>query len=214
MPPTESQNPSPNDVSLCPPNLALSPLAVRTTRARLRRLRIAAAMVGARSRRVLAQHLGLFRPAVGDAVRGGAGGAKDAGRGMVSRRCGELCAAGVSACDGGPCRRPAGHHQPGRGGWADRDELARSAAPGRGAGAAFEEQGRRPRRSRRGLPAEHSRNHHRVPGERQHRRGLERLRARHGRARGDRSLQADRTEGADRVRCRELCRKAARRVAT
>ena len=70
---------------------------------------------------------------------------------------------------------------------------------------------RRPlRRSRRGLSAQHPRDHHRLPRHRQHRRGLERVRARHGGARGDRPLQADRAEGADRLRRRHLCRTAAR----
>ena len=36
------------------------------------------------------------------------------------------------------------------------------------------------RRSRRGLPAEHPRDHRRLSRQRQHRRGVERLRARHG----------------------------------
>src|SRR6478609_3683682 len=59
---------------------------------------------------------------------------------------------------------------------------------------------------RRRLSAQHPRDHQRMPGERQHRRGLERVRARHGRARRDRPLQADRAQGADCLRRSHLCR--------
>lgn len=57
-------------------------------------------MVGARSRRLLAQHLGLLRSAIADAVCGRDHRAQDAGRGVVSRCAGQLCAAGVPACRG------------------------------------------------------------------------------------------------------------------
>ena len=133
--------------------------------------------------------------------------AQDAGRGLVSRRTGQLCAAGVPACGRRRCGRPA----------RDRQQAARTASSARRAGRScgarsaalalhLKGQGHQAGRPHRGLPAQHPRNHHRVSGERQHRRGLERLCARHGRARGDRPLQADRAEGADRLRCRHLCR--------
>ena len=154
-------------------------------------------MVGARSRRLLAQHLGLLRSAIADAVCGRHHRAQDAGRGLVSRRAGELCAAGVPACRRGACRRPARDRQRRRGRQASRDQLAGAQAQGGRARAASEGQGHQARRPHRGLSAQHRRDHHRVSRQRQLRCGLERLRARHGRARRDRPLQADRAKGAD-----------------
>ncbi|MGY4504915.1 hypothetical protein ACVWYH_008872 [Bradyrhizobium sp. GM24.11] len=204
--PSPQLKPIPNDRSLRPADRPLPQLARRAARPHLRELRGDAAMVGARSRRLLAQHLGLLRSAVADAVCGRHHRAQDAGRGLVSRRAGELCAAGVPACRRCACRRPARDRQRRRGRQAERDQLAGAQAQGGRARAAPEGQGHQARRPHRGLSAQHRGDHHRISRERQHRCGLERLRARHGSARRDRPLQADRAKGADRVRRRHLCR--------
>ena len=180
------------------------------TRPDLCRLRSDAAMVGPRPRRLLAKHLGLFRPAIADAAPRRAGATQDAGRGLVSGRAGQLRAPGAAACRGGARRGHAGDRQQRRGRRAEGDELARVAAQGRRARDPPEGARRALRRSRRRLPSQHPRDHHRLSRHREHRRDLERLRARHGGARGDRPLQADRAESADRLRRRDLCRAKAR----
>ena len=167
-------------------------------------------MVGSRARRVLAEHLGLFRPAIADAAPRRAGATQDAGRGLVPGRAGQLCAPGAAACRGGACRRDAGDRHLRRRRHPEGNELARAAAQGRRAGDPSQGPGRPLRRSRRGLSSQHSRDHHRLSRHRQHRRGVERLRARYGGARRDRPLQADRAENPDRLRRRDLCRTAAR----
>ena len=179
--PSPQLKPIQNDRSFRPADRPLPQLARRAPRPHLRELRGDAAMVGARSRRLLAQHLGLFRSAIADAVRGRARRAQDARRGLVSRRAGQLCAAGVPACRRGACRRPAGDRQRRRGRRAARD----AAGPSCGA--------RRPRSrcicSDKGVkPGDRvaaylpniAETIDRVPRLRQHRRDLERLRARHG----------------------------------
>ena len=114
--------------------------------------------------------------------------------------------AGVSPCGQGPWRRLCGRHQPQRKGRAPRAELARTAAPGRCLGAASAAARRAARRPRGGVPAEHPGSHRRLPGGGEHRRRLEPLRARHGHQRRAGPLQADRAQGADRLRRRHLRR--------
>ncbi len=163
-------------------------------------------MVGERDRRLLAKHLGLFRPAIADAAQRGAGATQDARRGLVSRRTGQLRAPGAAARRGGGCCWHAGDRQQRRRRRAERDELARAAAQGRRARDPPESARRVLRRSRRRLPSQHTRNDHCLSRHREYRRGLERLRARYGGACGDRPIQADRTKSSDRMRWRDLCR--------
>ncbi len=140
-----------------------------------------------------------------------AGRSADARRDVVRGRAGQLCAAGVP-----PCRRrrmPPGCRRSSaatRSGAAPRAVLARAAPAGRVAGAASAGAGRAARRPRRGLPAQHPGGDGRVSGGGQHRRRLEHLRARHGHERGARPLQADRAQGADRLRRRALRRPRSR----
>ena len=70
------------------------------------------------------------------------------------------------------------------------------------AGAAPAGTGRAARRPRGGLPAERPGGDRRLPGGGEHRRRLEHLRARHGHQRRAGPLQADRAQGADRLRRR------------
>ena len=87
-----------------------------------------------------------------------------------------------------------------------RDELARAAPPGGVAGAAPAGPGRAARRPRGRVPAQHSRGHGGVSGHGEHRRRVEHVRARHGHQRRARPLPPDRTDGADRLRRRDLRR--------
>ena len=66
--------------------------------------------------------------------------------------------------------------------------------------------GRAARRPRRGVPAQHSGGDGRLPRGGEHRRRLEHLRAGHGHQRRAGPLQADRAQGADRLRRRALRR--------
>src|ERR1700752_4729365 len=84
-----------NDRTLRSADRPLSPLAAGAARPEFSELRGDAPVVGARPRRLLAEHLGLFRPALADAAPRGAGGTEDAGRGVVSGRLRQLCPAGV-----------------------------------------------------------------------------------------------------------------------
>ena len=141
--PSPQLKPTRNDRSFRPADRPLSPLARRAARPHLRELRSAAAMVGARPRRLLAEHLGLFRSAIADAVRGRARRAQDAGRASGFRarrstmrgRCSGMStpahAAGLPAIV-----------SRGEDGELHETELAGAAAPGRGAGAAPEGAGR------------------------------------------------------------------------
>jgi acetoacetyl-CoA synthetase len=71
----------------------------------------------------------------------------------------------------------------------------------------LQEAGRAARRPRGRLPAQHSRDHGGLSGHGEHRRGLERLRARHGHERCARPFPPDRPGGADRLRRRDLRRR-------
>src|SRR6185312_591378 len=112
-------------------------------------------------------HLGLFRPEIADTASQRGGAAQNAERRLVSGRAGQLRAAGAAACRAGPRRWPAGDRLLRRRRCAEGDELARAEAQGRRAHAASEDAGRAIRRPRRGLSAQHPRNHDRVSRDRE-----------------------------------------------
>ena len=200
----------PHERALRSPDPPLPAVAAGHARPDLRQLRRAVALVGHRSRRLLAEHLGLFRDPVADAAQRGAGAPRHAGRGwfpgaqvnyarQVFRHVDAAEQAGLPAV---VSRNEKGAHRE-----LSWPELRRQV---RVAGAASEGAGRAARRPRRGLPAQHPRDDDRLPRHRQHRRRVEPVRARHGHGRGARPLPADRAQGADRLRRRQLRRQGPR----
>ena len=125
---------------------------------------------------------------------------------MVRGRTVQLRATGVASRGQGAGGRLPGAHQPQRKRRASRTGLARTAPAGRVARLAPARARRAAGRPCRRLPAQHPRGHRRLPGGGEHRRRVEHLRARHGHQRRAGPLQADRTQGADRVRRRALRR--------
>ena len=172
-------------------------VAAYRARARLLRLRGAAALVDRRPRGVLGVDLGLLRGPRACALRAGARLARDAGRGMVPGRATELRRAHGGSRRGHGCRR-------GRRALADArahgPHLRRPPGTGRTRPRRPEAARCRARRPRRRVPAEHPGDARRLPRDREPRRDLGDVPARVRRPQRPPTARSARAEGVARRR--------------